>query len=262
MTTSNLDGIDGLSWTTDGRVVYSTKARGSSRLICIVSADGANQQLTNGAADDFSPIATPDGRYVVFSSNRSGKRCIWKIDIDGSNPKQLTYDDDPRSVTLSPDGKWILYSITHSGGPLRILKVSIDGNTPVQLTDYYATSPSVSPDGAQIAVFFLDEQVTPKRRRVGIIPFEGGPPMKVFDVPQPFRQIIRWTTDGRSLTYFDVHEGAYNIWAQPLDGGAPRQLTNLTMDMIFAYAWSRDGKLLAFSGGNRSSDVVLIDEIR
>ena len=85
VTASNLDGFGGISCTTDGRILYATSARGSSH-ICIVSANGTNRQLTDGAFNDFSPSVTPDGRYVVFTSDRSGKRCTWRVDIDGSNP--------------------------------------------------------------------------------------------------------------------------------------------------------------------------------
>jgi len=49
-----------------------------------------------------------------------------------------------------------------------------------------------------------------------------------------------------------------NIWRQPLDGSAPRQLTHFTSDRIFSFAWSRDGKRLAVSRGTVSGDVVLI----
>jgi hypothetical protein len=51
--------------------------------------------------------------------------------------------------------------------------------------------------------------------RIGIIPFEGGRPVKTFDVPPtmyaPGR--IGWTLGRRSVAYVDLREGVSNIWA-------------------------------------------------
>ena len=180
------------------------------------------------------------------------------MDIDGSNPKQLTFGIDARSPEITPDGQWIVYSDVGSG-TRTLWKVSIDGDNQAQLTDYFSREPAVSLDGKQIVFVFLDERVTPKRLRIAIMPFGGGPPTKILDLP-PRR--IRWTSDGRALTYPDARDGVPNIWIQPLDGNPPKQLTNFTNDQIFAYAWSRDGKRLACARGNQISDVVLISSIK
>jgi Tol biopolymer transport system component len=213
--------------------------------------------LTVDARDNGNPSVSPDGRYIVFASNRTGNRCVWRMDIDGSNPKQLTFGIDARSPEITPDGQWVVYSDVASG-KLTLWKVSIGGGNQVQLIDYTSRAPAVSPDGKQIAFLALDEQATPKRWRNAIIRVDGGPPIKVFDLATR----VRWTLDGRALTYVGTRDGVSNIWAQSLDGSPPKQLTNFTTDQIFAYAWSRDGKQLACARGNQNSDVVLIKTIR
>jgi Tol biopolymer transport system component len=180
------------------------------------------------------------------------------MDIDGSNPKQLTFGIDARSPEITPDGQWVVYCDIGSG-TRTLWKGSIDGGNQVQLTDYFSREPAVSPDGKQIVFVFLDERVNPKRLRIAIIPFGGGPPTKILDLT-PRR--IRWTSDGRALTYPDMRNGVRNIWAQPIDGSPPKPLTNFTSDQIFAYSWSLDGKQLACARGSWSSDVVLISAIR
>jgi Tol biopolymer transport system component len=50
---------------------------------------------------------------------------------------------------------------------------------------------------------------------------------------------------------------AVNIWAQPVAGGPPRQLTHVP-DEIIAYDWSPDGKQLAYTRSAATRDVVLI----
>jgi len=185
------------------------------------------------------------------------------MDIDGSNPKQLTNRAYAGRPEFTPDSQWVVYVDVESGIQ-HLWRVSIDGGTPVQLTNYASSEPAVSPDGKQIALRFVDEQATPKRQRFTIIPIEGGMPAKVFDLPQPMGlgQLIRWTLDGRALTYVDTRNGVSNIWAYPLDGSPARQLTNFKTGQIFSYAWSRDGKQLTVARGDITSDVVLINDSR
>jgi Tol biopolymer transport system component/DNA-binding winged helix-turn-helix (wHTH) protein len=258
ITSNNVDGESGVCWAPDGRIVYTTRVRGSSDIWIMNTNGTAQNRLTVNARDNFNPSASADGRYIVFASNRTGNRCVWRMDIDGGNPEQLTHGIVAWHPGITPDGQWVVYSDVESG-KRTLWKVSIEGGKPVQLTDYFSVRPAVSPDGKKIVFDFIDEQVKPKRRRIAIIPFDGGPPTKVFDLP-PRR--IRWSSDGRALTYLDTGESVPNIWAQPLDGSPPKQLTNFTTDRIFDYAWSRDGKHLACVRGNQTSDVVLIAVIK
>ena len=68
--------------------------------------------------------------------------------------------------------------------------------------------------------------------------------------------------DGSALTYIANRGGASNIWLQPLDGSAPRQLTDFKSDRIYAFDWSRDGKWLALSRGPEQRDVVIMSDFK
>ena len=95
---------------------------------------------------------------------------------------------------------------------------------------------------------------------------DGGTPVVAFDFPEfsgtigPgfFGQSIRWTADGKALTYIDTQGGVSNLWIQPVDGGPRKQITNFSSDLIFDYDWSPDGKRLALARGHQLSDVILI----
>ena len=63
--------------------------------------------------------------------------------------------------------------------------------------------------------------------------------------------------DGKQIAYFAFFQGG-----DEAAGGPPKQLTNFTADIIFAFDISRDGKQLALSRGTRSSDVVLISDFK
>ena len=160
--------------------------------------------------------------------------------------------------SISPDGQSVFYTATESEKQ-RLRKVPIDGGDSVQLTDYSAGGPVVSPDGKQIACGYIDE--VKKRWSIAIISVEGGPPIKTFDLP-PLPSRFQWNSDGRALLYILTRDGVSNIWSQPLDGGPPKQLTDFKSDHIFRFNWSSDGKQLVLARGSVSSDVVLISDLR
>jgi serine/threonine protein kinase len=257
------DGVSGLSWMPSGKILYTSREGGIGD-VWIMDQDGKNQkQLTANAGNNFNPWATPDGHYIVFSSNRTrATRGIWRMDIDGGNLKQLSGGPGDIYAQSSPDGRWVVFH-TSRDGPFRVWKVSIDGGDPVRLTDKWTANPSVSPDGSQIACFYREDQPNAPIK-VAIIPFAGGDPFKVLDVPQSVTGPagLRWTPDARALTYIDTINGVSNIWSLPLDGGPPKQLTDFKTDQIFLFDFSRDGKQLAVSRGTQTSDVILIRDFR
>ena len=53
----------------------------------------------------------------------------------------------------------------------------------------------------------------------------------------------------------------WNLWNQPIDGGAPKPVTNFTSEQIFSFAWSADGKRLAIARGTVTNDVVLVSNL-
>jgi Tol biopolymer transport system component len=245
-----------LSWMPDNHLLYASNSGGNLD-VYVSDADGANQkQLTFNAGSNYSPAATLDGRYIVFLSNRAGAGYnLWRMNADGSDLKQLTRGGHDSSPQVTPDGRWIVYASWIAGKP-NIWKISIDGGEPVQLTDKYSMSPVVSPDGKQIACSYWDESYETKFV-IALIPIEGGTPVKSFDLPT---NMVRWTSDGRALTYIETRGSASNIWSQPLAGGPARQLTDWKSDRIFNFAWSRDGKQLALARGVVTNDVVLISD--
>ncbi len=185
------------------------------------------------------------------------------MDTDGSNLKQQTEGPGDNYPQSSPDGRWVVFHSLASGA-FSVWKVSIDGGEPVRLTERFTLNPTVSPDGSLIACFYREDQPNAPFK-VAIIPFAGGDPVEVLDLPRPsFTGFagLRWTADGRALTYIDTINGVSNIWSLPLDGGKPVQLTDFKADQIFWFDFSRDGKQLALSRGTQTSDVILIKDFR
>ncbi|MBA3569453.1 MAG: serine/threonine-protein kinase [Pyrinomonadaceae bacterium] len=259
--TSGVGWSYGLAWIPNNRIVYSTMASGKLDLWSMGS-DGADKtQLTSDAGSNYHPTVSSDGRYIFFSSSRFGPFNIWRMDTDGNNPRQLTDGGSDIYPYPTPDGHWVIYQRGGGGGGKPTLwKVPVDGGHAVQIRDANFKVPVVSPDGKMIACRYLDE--TSNIEKIAIIPSDGGPPVKVFNIPIFPWQRIRWTHDGSALTYVDVRSGISNIWSQPLDGGPPRQVTDFRADQIFSFDWSHDGKQLVCERGVETNDVVLISDYK
>ena len=70
---------------------------------------------------------------------------------------------------------------------------------------------------------------------------------------------VRWSPDGKTVLFVNSPAGRTDIWLQPLDGSAPKQLTNFKTQHILAFDWQPDGRSLAFVSNVETSDVVLIE---
>ncbi|MDQ3817081.1 MAG: protein kinase [Acidobacteriota bacterium] len=259
------DGQNGLAWTPDGKIVYTSKVSGSDD-IWIMNGDGSGQkQLTTNSRINVHPSVSFDGRYIIFTSDQAGTSNIWRMDMDGGNQKQLTSGSGEDHAQSSPDGKWVIYTLLGAGQPT-LWRVSMQGGAPQQLTDKYSIWPSVSPDGQSIACLYRDDQPN-SPLKIAIFPFEGGQPRQIFDAPVSAGAVYRltptrWTPDGRALTYVVTTGGVSNLWSQPSAGGASKQLTNFKSDRIFWFDLSRDGRQLLAARGTRTSDVVLISNFK
>jgi serine/threonine protein kinase len=259
------DGDDGFysrfSWTPNGQIIYTSLIHGAPSIWVMTAQGTGNRQLTPDSSSNNFPHVTSDARYVVFLSDRTGFTNVWRMDTDGNNEKQLTTGEDDSWAWCSPDGQWVVYQ-SLALGKRTLRKVSINGGDSEQLTDYPSVGPVVSPDGRWISCYYRPETKAPWK--LAIIPFDGGPPVKTFEVPQNvlFTSLVRWTPDGLALAYITSRNGISNIWIQPLDGSPPKQTTDFKSDQIFWFDWSRDGRQLGVSRGAVTSDVVLIKDLR
>ena len=92
------------------------------------------------------------------------------------------------------------------------------------------------------------------------MPFDGGQLIKRFTFAPTVRErLVRWVPGGWGLAYLDNPGGVSNVWAQPLDGSPPQQLSNFKAERIDSFDWSPDGRWLAVVRGAETSDVVLIE---
>jgi hypothetical protein len=119
--------------------------------------------------------------------------------------------------------------------------------------------PVLSPDGGQVAFQLVDNPDT--AGKVAVLRLSDGHLIKTFAAapqgPEPIPH--QWTAAG--ILFIRASAAGANIWAQPLDGGQPRQLTNFASERIVRFEWSPDGKSLLYAHGTMNNDVVLISNV-
>jgi Tol biopolymer transport system component/DNA-binding winged helix-turn-helix (wHTH) protein len=250
------EGIDGLAWTSDGRLLYTAYV-GDSEAIWSINNDGTDlKQLTptKSNSSDNNMCATADGRYVVFQSNRSRSIEIWRVNADGSDMKQLTSGGNNSHPTLSPDGKSVIYTATRDG-KVTLMRIPIDGGEPTEISDTPSSFSQVSPDGQYIAC------IVPSSKRLLVISFEGGQTVKTFPLTESALQGVRmrWTPDAKAILYRDDPEG---LWRQALNEATPQRVKEFEESTLRQFAWSFDGKTLAYTSGAAMQEIILIENFK
>jgi Tol biopolymer transport system component len=251
------EGVDGLAWTPDGRLLYTAYV-GDSQVIWSMNSDGSDlNQLTPSRtnASDSEISVTAGGRHVVFQSNRSGSLEIWRINSDGSDLKQLTTGGNNSQPTLSRDGQWIVYTASRDG-KTNLSRIPIDGGEPTWIADPSSLWSQVSPDGHYVAC------VLQWPRRLVVVPFAGGEPVKSFPVPESAwhgRLRIRWVPDGKAIIYKGDPQG---LWRQAMDEESPRMVNGFEEFPVRNLAWSFDGKTLAYVSGPTMQEIILIENFK
>lgn len=181
------------------------------------------------------------------------------MDAGGGNLKEITSGPLNTNPACSPDGQWVIYQAIDDSGQ-SIWKVPIDGGTPTRVSPLTGYGPAVSPDGKMVAFVTL-QGTNPNVRNVWLVmPGSGGDPLYTLNPDLRASGNFRFTPDGKSLAYVVNEHGISNLWAMPLTGGDAKQLTDFKSDLIFDFAWSRDGKQLAISRGQITRDVVLLKD--
>jgi len=257
---ANFEGANGLDWTPDGRLVIQSRASGNSD-IWIMNGDGSNrQQLTTDSTGEYSPSVSWDGNSIAYQSYRDVTPHVWRMDTDGSNQKQLTSGVDDYDPIFTPNGKWIFFDSYRDKGKIKIWKVPSEGGEPVKVSDDVMGLKGISFDGKLMAASYYDVKLN--RWRQAVTSTDDGKLLKVFDPPLTAVWNPKWMPDSKSLLYRDTRGGVSNLFVLPLNTMKPYQLTHYTSDIIYNFAWSKDGKYLAVVRGEQNNDIVLMSEVK
>jgi eukaryotic-like serine/threonine-protein kinase len=238
----------GLDWVGDRIAAGSALGRWS-----LMNPDGSNEvPLTNDRDPHLQLSPCSDGKRVIYSTWHDGSYSLWRSDVDGSNAAKLTSLALAGTGFCTPDSKSVVYA-TDSG----LWRLPIDGGTPERL-DLPLSELRYSEDGKLLFYTLFKIEGGAMQSKFIVTPAGGGAPLHTFEIPYGMRS-PRFTPDGKAIAFILSRNRAANIWEIPLAGtGSPVQLTKFTNGEMFAFAWSRDGKRLAFSRGQTKTDVVMM----
>jgi Tol biopolymer transport system component/predicted Ser/Thr protein kinase len=241
----------GLDWV--GNRITATNTRFQWILL---NPDGSDETpLTHDHDPHLELSACPDGKHVAYSTYHAGKFELWRAEADGSNAVKLPVGGVLGGGTCSADSKSIIYAAENA-----LWRVPIEGGNSVKLNVPFGLAGEAS-DGK--LMFYASQKVEGGRMHSELVvaPAAGGAPVHTFDAPFGMRS-AKFTPDTKAIAFLLTRNRATNIWEQRLAGGAPVQVTHFPSGDMFAFAWSRDGKQLAFSRGRRKTDVVMMSGFR
>ena len=259
ITSGRTDGLAGMSFAPDGRIVYAGNHAGNWDLFIADSDGGNSRQLTFDGKFHRSPNFCDDNRTLIYGGNTVGGDHLWKMDTQTGETHQLTTAESESFPVCRGTGSTVFYWGQTRGGPNYIFKMPIAGGAATRLSDRLAVSPSfVSPDGRHVAF------ATPQKDGsvgIAVVSAATGELEVEHAVPATFDEDARtaaWLPDNASMGLSDIRSGTPNIWAvAALPGGQVKQITHFTSGAIWDFQFSPDGKSFVVARGANQSDVVL-----
>jgi Tol biopolymer transport system component len=261
---------------TDHEMAYLSDSGGHGNLWVLPLNGGQRRQITFEKDPEVVmgvPIWSPDGKFITFAIGRvSGdvrKVGYYLVRPDGSG---LHFGVSQGAwVAWSGDSKWLYYSESspiQSTGSFRLMKVPVDGGTPLLVRSDNARGPAPAPDGS--ALYY----VVPLENLNGSLDYElhvarpeSGPSTLLAHISgervplwQGLHPVI--SKDGKWLVMpLDDNLGT-NIWVASTADGKLRRLTDFGQKRTFIarrMSWSSDGKWVFAAVGEGDADIVQMD---
>lgn len=253
--------VGSFTWTPKGQLIFN---QGLS-LLSLDPANGVKAVISLvGGGFAAQPDACADGKYLVFALAGNGgakRQSIFRMQSDTGELKSLTDGKLDQFPVCSPDGHWVYYSDSSNGGKLS--KVGIDGGPAETVTNIPVVGDfAVSGDG-KTAAFATVDHLGGHVEKLALIDLMSGVTLKQFEFQRPRAGPVRFAPDGNAIVYPFREGDTANLWRQPLEGSAGKQITNFTAELIGdSFGWSFDKTKLAIIRGHTDSDVVLIRDSR
>jgi Tol biopolymer transport system component len=243
------DGQEGMVWTPDGHLIFTSGVGGQSDL-WLIDAHGSNaHQLTANAGTPRMVDVTPDGNSTLFVAVRDGQPGIWRLTFADNKIARLTDGIHDVFPLCLPDNRSFLFTRFE---PTPHLYRESFGGKPEQIPDLNTLAVAASRDGRTVATLSVEK----KPEAIDAVPLDGHQDTRRYDILNA-PVMVTWTPSNDGLTFLESRSGPPSLWNQPISGGPPRELLNLHGERIFSFAWSQDGHL-AIARGPVPTDVVLI----
>jgi hypothetical protein len=254
MTRALTDGLGGVAFSPEGKLVYTSEV-GEVSGLWMAGLEGEDRgpllALPEGGQTGFPSVAD-DGTVYFVVRGKAGVE-IRALDRGGSTSRVVARDALFGPFEVSRDGRFLVYAALVKGVP-RVVRVASDGSDPRPVFDGPAYRPALHPSGARVAFYFADSA---EKTRLGVCSVEGGP--LLLDVPiEPASPSSRLILRDEGVYLNTVPGDRSNVWLLPAGAGPARKLTAWDDQLLFDFAVSRDGSTLAAARGPRLRDAQRI----
>ncbi|HEX3580504.1 MAG TPA: protein kinase [Thermoanaerobaculia bacterium] len=258
--TSKPDGTEASILTSPDQIVQSVGAAGDHIVYCAYANDtgnlwlldgkGAKQQLTTLGHSQL-PDASRDGKTIAYRCwrNNTWKPCV--MNVDSGTERTIEGVSNFTPVAITPDGHAILYRDEKSDMIFAPL-----GGGPSKVLAHDSGSVAVSRDGTRVAIGVIQNAGGKEHPRLLIIDLASGSILKTLEWFQERR--FRWMPADAGVAYFSSVTPR-DLFVQPLDGSAPKQLTHYDSGDIFDFDFLPDGRLVVARGEVRNNAVMITD---
>jgi TolB protein len=138
-------GLDGQSWSPDGRQVAFVAASGSfwddDRAVFVANADGTDPRRITPWNVTYRAEWSPDGEWIAYDFDPSGSGAdphdLYVVHPDGTGEAQVTSNEDGKmsfAPTWSPDSQTLLFVRREFEDEPDLWTVNVDGTGLTQVT--------------------------------------------------------------------------------------------------------------------------------
>src|SRR5436190_6352433 len=261
---------------------------GAMRMVPITNWSGTTGELV--AAASFSP----DSRMIAFAATKSGATEIWAKPVTGGDPIQVTKNGFYNQYPVWSSNNQEIAFFSSRGGSNGIWRTSFAGGEQVQIASgvssqarpvfWPKTKKIYFQDGGEL--YAVDEgvgersritnfesaglkpraiEISPDETSIAYSIRENGP-WKIYvkslsteaatEIASSSEQIdqIAWDPDGKSVTYSNSVDGAYQLFRSGVGFSTPVQLSNGNLD-FFVQDVSSDGSKILYGSVSETSDL-------
>lgn len=268
----------------DGRWLSFTSSRSGTNQLWVMPVDGGEAEaLTSGESGVSSYAWAPDGGWIAYTmtdpqTDEQKARTRERRDVIVADtefrfahlhmvPLRPEAGGKRESVRLTegefhvgsfdwaPDGGRIVFSqqpdprinTGRLDGDIAVVEVATRAVSPLVTEGGVHSNPLFSPDGRTVAFVSTGQQIEPiGLGDVYVVDAAGGPSRKLSDTPDRSANLLAWAPDGRSLYLTESVRTERHLVALPVDGGAPRMVTQ-GRGVFGSLSLSGDGTRLAFT---------------